>query len=140
MFKATTISDAQLRTGTLLLINLLLLYLKTYFGFIADLVDVSIKFFRAIHAFSDLIATLLDCIYIALSVVNSVNNNLQSARRTYSLIVSTVIVIKTYTDMRQTDISLTVLLILLLNLFQKLLYEIFLRSYQTLAVAILYSL
>ncbi len=140
MFKATTISDAQLCIDTFLLINLLLFYLKTYFDSIVDLVSVSIEFFRAIYIFSDLIATLLDCIYIALSVVNSINNNLQSVRRTYNLIVNIAIIIETYTDIQQTDISLIVLLILLLNLFRKLLYEIFLCSYQTLAVAILYSL
>lgn len=111
LFKVTTISDAQLRTGTLSLINLLPLYLGTHFGFIADLVGVSIGSFRAIHASSGLMATLLGCTHLALSVANSVSNNLQSARRTYGLIVGTVIVMETYTDMRQAGISLSVLLI-----------------------------
>ncbi len=72
---------------------------------------------------------LLDYTHIALSIVNSVNSNLQLARQICDLIVSIVIVIKTCINIEQTKINLIVLLILSLNLFRKLLYEICLRNY-----------
>ncbi len=80
LFKVTTIFETQLRINTLLLINLLSLYLRTHFDFLVDLIGVFIRFFRTIYAFSSLMATLLSDTHIALSVANYVNSNLQLAR------------------------------------------------------------
>lgn len=95
LFKVATLSDAKLRTGTLSLINLLPLYLGIHFSFLTDLIGISIGSFRAIHASSGLMATLLGCTHIALSVTNSVNSNLQSTRQTFGLIVGIVILMET---------------------------------------------
>ncbi len=80
LFKVTTIFETQFRINTSLFINLLSFYLETYFDFFVILVDVFIRFFRTIYVFFNFITTLLSNIYIALSVINYVNSNLQLTR------------------------------------------------------------
>ncbi|ELR08502.1 hypothetical protein GMDG_00566 [Pseudogymnoascus destructans 20631-21] len=121
--KAANFSDAGRRAGTLAEVNMIPLLAGPHFAFLADLLGLSLKTIRGIHRSAGWMTAALVLLH-AMAAASDGPLPIDVSQNLFAVIGASL---------------LCLLLVLLLPLFRKLSYELFLRSHQALALASIYA-
>ncbi|KAH8655614.1 hypothetical protein BX600DRAFT_356869, partial [Xylariales sp. PMI_506] len=113
LFRASSSSESSLRAGRLALINMAPLFLGPHLGFLADSLGVSLRTFHKVHCSSGLMSFSLTLIHVCIMSLNGNNQDL-------------------YTSLGA--LSLLLIMVLSIPYLRNLIYELFLRSHQALAL------
>ncbi|KFZ02687.1 hypothetical protein V500_00025 [Pseudogymnoascus sp. VKM F-4518 (FW-2643)] len=121
--KAVNFSDAGRRAGTLAEVNMIPLLAGPHFAFLADLLGLSLKTIRGIHRSAGWMTAALVLLH-AMAAASDGPLPIDVSQNLFAVVGASL---------------LCLLLVLLLPLFRKLSYELFLRSHQALALASIYA-
>ncbi|KAG9228392.1 hypothetical protein BJ875DRAFT_508528 [Amylocarpus encephaloides] len=120
--KAANFSDAGRRAGTLVEVNMIPLLAGPHFAFLADLLRLLLKTIRGVHRSAGWMTAALVFLH-SMAVAFDGPLLIDVSQNLFTVIGASL---------------LCLLLVLLLPLFRKLSYELFLRSHQALALASIY--
>lgn len=140
-YKASDLSDAGMRAGTLSLINLIPLYSGLHLSFLTDMLELSMRTYTKLHGSIGVMSGALVIFHIAVAVASSKHSSFSSGSQLYGLIVSSTSTLKaSNAHFSQGGASTVFLLVLSLRFFRRPSYELFLRVHQALAGLIMYSI
>ncbi|KFY03642.1 hypothetical protein V490_00110 [Pseudogymnoascus sp. VKM F-3557] len=121
--KAANFSDAGRRAGTLAEVNMIPLLAGPHFAFLADLIGLSLKTIRGVHRSAGWMTAALVFLH-AMAAASDGPFPIDVSQNLFAVVGASL---------------LCLILVLLLPLFRKLSYELFLRSHQALALAFIYA-
>ncbi|OBT55433.1 hypothetical protein VE04_05610 [Pseudogymnoascus sp. 24MN13] len=121
--KPANFSDAGRRAGTLAEVNMIPLLAGPHFAFLSDLLGLSLKTIRGIHRPAGWMTAALVLLH-AMAAASDGPLPIDVSQNLFAVVGASL---------------LCLLLVLLLPLFRKLSYELFLRSHQALAFAFIYA-
>ncbi len=87
-YKASSLSDAGMRAGTLSLINLIPLYSGLHLSFLADVLGVSVRTYTKLHGSIGVMSGALAIFHVGVVLAGKENSSFSSASQLYGLIVS----------------------------------------------------
>jgi len=90
-FRASSISQAGLRAGTLSIVNLIPLFAGLHISFLADLLGVTLATFRQIHRSAGVMSVLLALFHVPVAVASRSSFALALPQNLFAVIVSALL-------------------------------------------------
>ena len=87
-FRVFTVKEAGTCTGTLSLINLILIYFNVHLSFLNDLLEISLLVYCFVYKFTEIMFIMLNLFHVIVSVTGNLSFNYNVFRQLFRLIVS----------------------------------------------------
>jgi hypothetical protein len=139
IFKVQSAAEAAARAGALAVINLLFPFGGFHLSFLADSIGISLRTCRVIHRLTGSVSFILACSH-AFIMLRIQQFRLSTSENFFGLLVRMTACVLNEADVEQAIASLCLLVFLFSRHVRPLLYEVFLRFHQALAVFCAYAI